>query len=360
MGGGKSSPATKRIEYIDAMRGFTMILVVLSHVSSFGLGLAGASDVTSYHAFLGQFRMPLFFFVSGFVLFKSGYDWNVGNSFRFLKKKFSVQIISPFIFLMASVIIRRLELSDSLTAPQKSGYWFTFTLFEYYILYIFIHTLADACRLKRYAKDIILLIVALGLYATTVPTMVERWPLSEEVRGIIGISQLGYFFFFMLGTRIRKHFNLFEKSLDQTPLIMVCVIIFFGFNICSAWVRPISSTGFNLLTSLSGLIIVLSLFRQEKETFSIEHRAGRILQYIGRRTLDIYLIHYFFVFSNMQAILPDFAAYNSPFLEFSFSLLLTGLIISACLIISRVLRMSPTMAHFLFGKKIIPGVKSFK
>lgn len=178
------------------MRGFTMILVVLSHVSSFGLGLAGASDVTSYHAFLGQFRMPLFFFVSGFVLFKSGYDWNAGNSFRFLKKKFSVQIISPFIFLLTSVIVHQnLVLSDCLMNPQKAGYWFTFTLFEYYMLYIFIHALADVCRLKGYAKDIVLLAIGLGLYAVTVPTMVGKWPLPEDVRGFIGVSQLGYFSF---------------------------------------------------------------------------------------------------------------------------------------------------------------------
>lgn len=330
-----------------------MILVVLSHVSGFGLGLAGASGFTSYHIFLGQFRMPLFFFVSGFVLFKSGYDWNLANTFRFLRKKISVQILSPFLFLMASVVIHRLVLLDCLIDPQKAGYWFTFTLFEYYILYILIHTLTDACQLKGYTKDVVLLFLGLGLYAATVPTMVDRWPLPEKVRGIIGISQLGYFFFFMLGTRIRKYFTLFEKALDHTPLIMACVIIFFGFNICSVWVRHISSTGFNLLTSLSGLIIVFSLFRQEKETFSKSHRVGQILQYIGQRTLDIYLIHYFFVFSNMQAVLPNFATYNSPFLEFSLSLVLTGLVISVSLIISRILRMSPTMAHFLFGKKIV-------
>lgn len=30
--------ATKRIEYLDAMRGFTILLVVMWHVSYFGLG----------------------------------------------------------------------------------------------------------------------------------------------------------------------------------------------------------------------------------------------------------------------------------------------------------------------------------
>lgn len=349
---GGESPFSKRIEYIDAMRGFTMILVVLSHVSGFGLGLVGASGFTSYHAFLGQFRMPLFFFVSGFVLFKSGYDWNLANTFRFLRKKISVQILSPFLFLMASVTIRGLDLLDSLIDPQKAGYWFTFTLFEYYLFYTLIHALVDVFRLKGYTKDILLLTIGLGFYAVTVPTMVDKWFLSEDMCGFIGIAKLGYFFFFMLGTRIRKHFSLFEKALDHSPLIMICVIVFFGFNIMGSLVQAISSTGFHLFTSVSGLVIVIAFFRQEKDTFSKEHYVGRVFQYIGRRTLDIYLIHYFFVFSNMQAVLPNFAVYNSPFLEFLLSLVLTVFVISFSLIISRILRMNPFMAHFLFGKKI--------
>lgn len=52
-----------RIEYIDAMRGFTMLLVVCSHVETFMVG----SPLKSINALLGEFQMPLFFFVSGFV-----------------------------------------------------------------------------------------------------------------------------------------------------------------------------------------------------------------------------------------------------------------------------------------------------
>lgn len=53
-----STPPTKRIEYIDALRGFTMILVVLTHVATFCIDLEG---IPKYHTYLRQFRMPLFF-----------------------------------------------------------------------------------------------------------------------------------------------------------------------------------------------------------------------------------------------------------------------------------------------------------
>lgn len=81
----------KRIGYIDAMRGFTMILVVYSHVCNYCLGnkWMGWNDVF----FL--FRMPCFFFISGW-LFEP-----VRESIRaVVKKKFMVQIIPTVIFLL--------------------------------------------------------------------------------------------------------------------------------------------------------------------------------------------------------------------------------------------------------------------
>ena len=76
--------ATKRIEYIDAMRGFTMLLVVYSHILVFsyentliydlhagGLNLIGAGEgnALTFNSLFVLFRMPLFFFISGFIIY---------------------------------------------------------------------------------------------------------------------------------------------------------------------------------------------------------------------------------------------------------------------------------------------------
>lgn len=54
---------TKRIEYIDAMRGFTMLLVVYSHILLFGYSdlLIRDNEILSFNRFFLTFRMPLFF-----------------------------------------------------------------------------------------------------------------------------------------------------------------------------------------------------------------------------------------------------------------------------------------------------------
>ena len=50
---------TKRIEYIDMMKGFAMILVILGHISYIPYSL----KILIY-----IFHIPLFFFLSGFTL----------------------------------------------------------------------------------------------------------------------------------------------------------------------------------------------------------------------------------------------------------------------------------------------------
>ena len=58
---------TKRIGYIDALRGFTMFLVVVMHVGAMCFG----PPAPSFHSILKLIRMPMFFLVSGFVFYKA-------------------------------------------------------------------------------------------------------------------------------------------------------------------------------------------------------------------------------------------------------------------------------------------------
>ena len=53
----------QRLEWLDAMRGFTMILVVAYHVAQ--SGFMESEKISASLPFLVLFRMPLFFFVSG-------------------------------------------------------------------------------------------------------------------------------------------------------------------------------------------------------------------------------------------------------------------------------------------------------
>lgn len=84
----------KRIEYLDAMRGFTMTLVIIGHVFAYCMNHGNVINTE-----LTNLRLPLFFFVSGFLVYKDDLIWNFRNLFSFIKKKFRQQIIPTIFFV---------------------------------------------------------------------------------------------------------------------------------------------------------------------------------------------------------------------------------------------------------------------
>lgn len=127
--------ATKRLEYIDALRGFTMILVVFAHIINYGYHItdAKAETMDTFNNLFIRFRMPLFFFISGFVLYKQERIWDKPFIKDFIKKKFFVQIVPTFIFLFLFAYLYNINYIGSLS-EMKSGYWFTI---EHYLNSLF-------------------------------------------------------------------------------------------------------------------------------------------------------------------------------------------------------------------------------
>lgn len=106
---------SKRIAYIDSLRGITMIFVIASHVLLFSYhGL----EQFSFFKIITIFRMPLFFFISGFILYKD-YDWDLSNIREFIKKKFMIQIIPTTIFFLIYTHLFNLDLVTGLYDKYK-------------------------------------------------------------------------------------------------------------------------------------------------------------------------------------------------------------------------------------------------
>lgn len=177
----------------------------------------------------------------------------------------------------------------------------------------------------------------------------NRLPLESQWIDLIGLGKWNFYIYFILGNRIRKHFLKFEKLLDNSQLVLVSIFIFITYNIAINFHQRYIF--FDLFTALSGIIIVFAYFRKHAHLFSSQRSLGIALQYIGRRTLDIYLLHYFVVFSNLNQYLGNFSITKEPFSELLISIILSIPIIAFCLFISSVLRLSPVLAHYLFGEK---------
>jgi fucose 4-O-acetylase-like acetyltransferase len=78
---------------------------------------------------------------------------------------------------------------------------------------------------------------------------------------------------------------------------------------------------------------------------------GKWLQYIGRNTLAIYMLHYFFLPRNLQFIGNFFMQHSNPTLELFITMGIAILVIIISLITNAMICTSPFLAHYLLGVK---------
>ncbi len=320
-----------------------MFLVVLEHVASMCWGIVGKG--ISVHDYLMQVRMPMFFFISGFVLYKAGVVWDARHIVQFFKKKIPVQLISPFIFMAVFLHVNHTPLLDGLLDKYKAGYWFTLALLEFYVIYA---VTRFAVRSRWYKP--LLVVIGLLLYYCCWPSMTTGIQRVDNVMQLLSVHQLRFFIFFVAGALAREHFTTVERWLDSKWLLPVCIAFYLLVNAFGD-VLPVKVIPVRLLLSLSGLVVLFAFFRNKSNVFSRETVLGRTMQYVGRRTLDIYLIHYFLVPMGLSCV-TVFTSHPVPVVEVFVSSAIALLIMAMSLLISNIIRLSPTLAHWLFGVKV--------
>ena len=75
------------------------------------------------------------------------------------------------------------------------------------------------------------------------------------------------------------------------------------------------------------------------------------LKYIGTRTLDIYLLHYFVLPRFLLLHKEQLLICDSRIWEFLVAMVLALFVIAICLLASYIIRLSPFLGHYLFGVK---------
>lgn len=116
---------------------------------------------------------------------------------------------------------------------------------------------------------------------------------------------------------------------------------------------PNSTKIVGILVRYAGLIVVVSFFFSKERYFNEGNISGNLLEYIGRRTLDIYLLHFFFL-PNLKFLQPFLTTGNTVIIQLFVGITVSAAIITLCLLISNVFRSSNFLASWLFGVKPPP------
>ena len=163
-------------------------------------------------------------------------------------------------------------------------------------------------------------------------------------------STFYYFQFFVLGYLLYKYEPLFNLCFCNSFITSFFVIIY----LCASIFILHPKSGlvgmiYKLIVNYSGLFVVFQFFRTYHDRFHAGTILGRCLQYIGKRTLAIYLIHYFLISTFITG--SDLIA-NTNSIVMLFLNIACSLIISfVCCIICDVLCLNPYVAQWLLGVK---------
>ena len=333
----------ERLNYIDAIRGFAIFLVVYLH---FGAWSMSVTVPNKFIEIAESFFIPLFFFISGFIGYKEEIKNNLGGALLWNKTK--TLLIPTITFFLLAAWHFGFSPFGWLQGGTKAGYWFAYILFQLFVIYYGIKVILSYVKTKKYELLLFGVLLAecfIGCYALC-GTLVGDF-LSTN---LVVYSGFIYFFTGLLAGRYRKTFLTLQDNKWYIWGLLAFTLI--EWNII-----PIHWT----VHCLSMTLLVFALFYHERKWFDGNYWYQRLLPMMGRYSLAIYFLHYWLLFDmpeevsnwiNWTAEQPCFVPGGSS--VFAYNLIVVPVVLVTCLtccFIKRLLAFIPYANQILFGDK---------
>lgn len=260
------------LHYVDNLKAFLILLVVLGHCVQF---TDSDFDHNIVFRYIYSFHMPLFMFVSGFLSYKPQTTWYS------VKKRF-FQLMLPFISwgMVGCIIETDQNFINVIFYPDK-GLWFLWTLFFIVLLKKVSYIMARFLSIKE-EYSIITFVVILFLVQVLLKI------------NVFGVNFITIFFpYYIMGEYSRKYNFLSSKKLSLLSPIFFVIFVF----LASFWMRieqPAFMSGciiggftrfYSFVTASFAIVSFMILFRKYL------NKSTSIFNQIGEKTLGIYAIH---------------------------------------------------------------------
>lgn len=337
---------SKRVLWIDVLRGITMLLVVYSHVNTQIVDL----PFSRFNSVIVTFRMPLFFFISGFFIYNVNYDLVLLRR-RAINRLYRQLYPTVIFFTIYVVLAQGCGWREALFADSKAGYWFTYLSVLYFftlgpVLYIF-----SRYRLSDRARILWLFLGMLAITAVSILLLLNSSFLDSDLSLLISFKHyLRYMPCLLCGSIFRILWDRYGGLLMRLPVMIFCVIAF------CLWIR-VSNPYMGMVTGFFGIYIMVYIFHSLSGIMNRVKWFG-IIGLVGSMTLEIYLLHYFLLMALKESdlitnLLPS--VINTPF-EFPVYMSLSVAITAICLVFVWILKKCGCYM-LLFGKESKGGHK---
>lgn len=334
-----------RLAYLDALRGLAIFLVVYCHVASISLGIP--EGIGSTNDTISLLHLPLFFFLSGFLMFREDRSQKMKPSWQYLARKAGELVLPAIIFVTLFALWMHRSAESILFSQFKGGYWFTFFLYLFILLYALFSLILRRFNARTRATVILILGAFIGFAPTMTDIVFPQWT-ETSLSQLLAYQNFKYFLFYAFGAWIRSRFESFTNWAEgrNGRLVLVAVPLF-TFVLLHFRIPRVHFL-VEWVFSLSSVLLLTYVFREADGWFG-ESKAGRALAFIGRRSLDIYFLHFFFL-PQLHSLGSFFSQGGRIVLEFCIISALVLVIIGICLTASWLIRRSDVLARLLFGK----------
>lgn len=332
---------TKRVGYVDALRGLTMILVVFSH-----LYIPNHSMIN--HVFI-NFRMPLFFFISGYISFRMDQAWSGDDVCRRVVEKCRMLLLPVLLFgMLYTFVVGEWSIFDFFYAVDKHGYWFTFALFVMLLIYYLLRYVVSR---RRYALKYAVWIV-LGVAVVMRMLDEELWLDATLVR-ILSLKRVfNYFVYFAFGIVAGCYRERFLAYMSRHGLWALCSMLFVAMS--AAMIVGVDSTVvrdmLRFVTGIMGVVMIYGLFLRLAEVLD-RGVVGRAMQYVGRHTLEVYVIHYLLLINFLPMLRDVVTSQDSLFVPLLVGLPLAIAVTAASLAVGYLLCRVPYVGYYALGRR---------
>lgn len=272
-----------RFQFVDRLKGLAIILVVMGHVYFFSMH----NQQGLWFDVISSFHMPLFMFLSGYVCISSFSpfpDWRFSKWIKKILRLLLPMCWFGLLFTLSlnwptSVSVLGDKVHNFLMCPVKMGYWYLMTLSVFYII-------IQCFRLNRsnspYGDILLGVVIGVGLGV--------GWKCFVQDEDLFCLQNCAYFWpMFFLGMMVRKY-NLFSFLFRSNWLFTVSLVgylVLFNVDIPIIYANSFSRHYFIPFFAIVVLLMVF-LPRENNKT-----KLEDMLAFIGKHTLDVYVIHYF-------------------------------------------------------------------
>ncbi len=293
----------RREAWLDSLKGFAILLVILGHVLSGYLDAAAFPGAyTSFYTirtWIYSFHMPLFFLISGFT-FTLAY-WR-GGRLRW-KGYFSQLFNLLWIYILFAVLqwgVKQVvpnlvnetyDLEDlkRMFIEPLGNFWYIYVLFVLYVL-------GALTRVADWPSQWILFPGALSIVVADIHL---DWTELTLYRIIY------HFFFFALGSALcsRRRYLASDKCLGISAMVLAAAAYFYLFWYIRDWYA-----NWKVAIAVATSFVFLAMFFRWKLLAKVS-----LLQLCGKYCLELYLLHTFFT-AGLRSVLP-LAGITRPWLS---------------------------------------------